>query len=96
MSRCRHRLEIALSPEQLETLTIESERLGKPKASLVREWAFESTTPATAPPGAQSRLPRGRHVYAQAVEAACRSYSGLPRSQMEAIVSAVIISLENA
>ena len=39
---------------------------------------------------------RGSSVYSDAVEAACRSYSGISRTHMEAIVSAVIVSLHQS
>jgi hypothetical protein len=39
-------------------------------------------------------MKRGSGVYAAAVQAACQSYSGVPRPQMEALVSAVIRSLD--
>ena len=97
MGRSRNRLEVALSPKQLETLTIESERTGTPRAALLRQWAFTENEPPAKEPEQPTvhRLPQGPRVYSKAVEAACQSYSGLPRAQMESIVSAVIISLND-
>tara|TARA_R100000315_G_scaffold17738_1_gene6234 strand:+ start:1581 stop:1865 length:285 start_codon:yes stop_codon:yes gene_type:complete len=43
-----------------------------------------------------SRPKKGKTVYSDAVEAACRSYSGISRTHMEAIVSAVIVSLHES
>lgn len=43
-----------------------------------------------------SRPKKGKTVYSDAVEAACRSYSGIPRIHMEAIVSAVIVSIHDS
>ena len=39
------------------------------------------------------RMKHGAGVYAAAVQAACHTFSGVPRPQMEALVSAVIRSL---
>jgi hypothetical protein len=39
-------------------------------------------------------MKRGSAVYSAAVEAACRVYSGIPRSAMESVVAAVICSLD--
>jgi len=38
-------------------------------------------------------IKKSRAVFSNAVEAASRRYSGIPRTQMEAIVSSVIISI---
>lgn len=84
MPRVRTRLEVALSPEQLQILDNQSQSTGIPKAALLREWAFNG-----------SKLPKGPSVYSDAVEAAASVYSGIPRATMESIVSAVIISLNN-
>jgi len=43
-----------------------------------------------------TRLKKGSSVYSSAVEAACRTYSGISRTSMEAIVSAVIVSLHDS
>ena len=43
-----------------------------------------------------SRPKKGTTVYIDAVEAACRTYSGISRTNMEAIVSAVIISIHDS
>ena len=43
-----------------------------------------------------SRPKKGKTVFSDAVEAACRSYSGIPRIHMEAIVSAVIVSIHDS
>ena len=97
MSR-NYQLKITLPQDQLETLTIESQRTGTSRSALLRQWAFgPSKTPPAAParPTKPSSLPQGPQVYANAVEAAARAYPGLPRAQMEAIVSAVIVSLNN-
>jgi hypothetical protein len=48
---------------------------------------------ALSAPQQAAGLPQGPQVYADALEAAARSYSGIPRVAMAGIVSAVIRSL---
>ena len=43
-----------------------------------------------------SNIPTGPDVYAKAVEAAARASSGLPRTQLEALVAATIVSLHES
>lgn len=82
--RDRKRLEIALSDQQWKIVNDTAAIENKPKAVVLKELAFSSKA---------GNLPSGPTVYADALEAAARSYSGIPRVAMAGIVSAVIRSL---
>ena len=67
-----------------QQLTEEASEQNISRSELIRERALKSAF----------RMKHGSGVYAAAVQAACQSYSGVPRPQMEALVSAVIRSLD--
>ena len=97
MSRNRpNRIEITLSPEQLEALEIASDRLGTPKATLLRQWAFEDAPDLSnllSEASKPSPVPKGSRVYSNAVEAAATAIPGVPRNQIEHAVAKVLIAL---
>lgn len=86
MSDTRTPVRVFLSKEERKTLDQHAQNLGMSRGEMMRRRALcLDTTPA--------KLPQGPDVYADALEAAARAYSGLPRVAMAGIVSAVILSL---
>ena len=81
--RCK-RLDVRLTDDQWQMLTAAAQAQDKPKAVMLKELAFDDKLHG---------IPSGPNVYADALEAAARSYSGIPRVAMAGIVSAVIRSL---
>ena len=77
-------LKTFVTHAERQQLTEEASEQNMSRSELIRERALQSAF----------RMKRGSGVYAAAVEAACQSYSGVPRPQMEALVSAVIRSLD--
>jgi len=86
MAQSRTPVKIYLSAEERQTLDQQAKELGVPRGEMIRERALSA-------PQQAAGLPRGPQVYADALEAAARSYSGIPRVAMAGIVSAVIKSL---
>jgi len=86
MAQSRTPVKIYLSPEERLILDEQAKELGIPRGEMIRQRALSSLQQAAG-------LPRGSQVYADALEAAARSYSGIPRVAMAGIVSAVIKSL---
>ena len=84
MTKRSKRLDVRLSEDQWKILTAAAEAQSKPKAVIMKQLAFDDKPHS---------LPSGPNVYADALEAAARSYSGIPRVAMAGIVSAVIKSL---
>ena len=77
-------LKTFVTHAERQQLTEEASEQNISRSELIRERALKSTF----------CMKRGSGVYAAAVQAACQSYSGVPRPQMEALVSAVIRSLD--
>ena len=86
MSQTRTPVKIYLSPEERQTLDQQAKELGMHRGEMLRQRALSVSHQA-------GTLPQGPRVYADALEAAARSYSGIPRTAMAGIVSAVIKSL---
>ena len=86
MAQSRTPVKIYLSAEERLILDEQAKELGIPRGEMIRKRALSSLQQAAG-------LPQGRQVYADALEAAARSYSGIPRVAMAGIVSAVIKSL---
>lgn len=86
MSQARTPVKIFLSAEERQTLDQQAKRLGMHRGEMIRQRALSA-------PQQTAGLPQGSQVYADALEAAARSYSGIPRTAMAGIVSAVIKSL---
>ena len=86
MAQSRTPVKIYLSPEERQILDQQAKALGIHRGEMLRERALSA-------PQQAAGLPQGRQVYADALEAAARSYSGIPRTAMAGIVSAVIRSL---
>lgn len=82
----RKKYTISLSEQERQIIDEHAKALGTTRGELMRKRAL------TVPSGATG-LPCGPNVYADALEAAARSYSGIPRTAMAGIVSAVIKSL---
>ena len=82
----RKRFNVYLTDEEREILDEQARQLGLPRGEMIRLRALSA-------PQQLRGLPQGSHVYADALEAAARSYSGIPRTAMAGIVSAVIRSL---
>ena len=86
MSQARTPVKIYLSPSERLVLDEQAKQLGLPRGEMIRQRALSA-------PQQAAGLPQGPQVYADALEAAARSYSGIPRTAMAGIVSAVIRSL---
>jgi hypothetical protein len=86
MSETRTAVKIYLSAEERKTLDQQAKELAMPRSEMIRQRALCERQQAAS-------LPQGSQVYADALEAAARSYSGIPRTAMAGIVSAVIRSL---
>ncbi len=86
MSQTRTPVKIFLSSEERQILDEQAKQLGMHRGEMIRQRALFA-------PQQAAGLPQGRQVYADALEAAARSYSGIPRTAMAGIVSAVIRSL---
>ena len=86
MSKKRTPVEIYLTTEERLILDEQAKELGIHRGKMIRERALSA-------PQQAAGLPQGSQVYADALEAAARSYSGIPRVAMAGIVSAVIKSL---
>lgn len=86
MAQSRTPVKIYLSAEERQILDQQAKELGVYRGEMIRERALSA-------PQQAAGLPRGPQVYADALEAAARSYSGIPRVAMAGIVSAVIKSL---
>jgi hypothetical protein len=86
MSQTRTPVRVFLSPEERQILDEQAKQLGMHRGEMIRQRALSA-------PQQAAGLPQGPHVYADALEAAARSYSGIPRTAMAGIVSAVIRSL---
>ena len=77
-------LKTYVSHAERQQLTEEASEQNMSRSELIRVRACNSVF----------RMKHGSGVYAAAVQAACHAYSGVPRPQMEALVSAVIRSLD--
>ena len=86
MSETRIPVKIFLSHQERQILDEQAKQLGMRRGEMIRQRALSA-------PQATAGLPQGPQVYADALEAAARSYSGIPRTAMAGIVSAVIRSL---
>ena len=86
MSQVRTPVKIYLLPSERQALDEQAKQLGLPRGEMIRQRALSA-------PQQAAGLPQGPQVYADALEAAARSYSGIPRTAMAGIVSAVIKSL---
>ena len=86
MAQIRTPVKIYLSPSERLILDEQAKQLGLPRGEMIRQRALSA-------PQQAAGLPQGPQVYADALEAAARSYSGIPRTAMAGIVSAVIRSL---
>ena len=86
MAQSRTPVKIYLSAEERQILDQQAKELGIHRGEMLRERALSA-------PQQTAGLPQGPQVYADALEAAARSYSGIPRVAMAGIVSAVIKSL---
>jgi hypothetical protein len=82
----RKRFNVYLTDEEREILDEQARQLGLPRGEMIRLRALSA-------PQQLAGLPQGSRVYSDALEAAARSYSGIPRTAMAGIVSAVIRSL---
>ena len=86
MPENRTPVKIYLLPQEKEALDKQAKELGIHRGEMIRQRALFA-------PQQAAGLPQGPQVYADALEAAARSYSGIPRVAMAGIVSAVIKSL---
>ena len=82
-------VKLNLDPQQLARLNNEAKALGIHRAALIRNRALG----APAEGSMQSSVVLTPDDYRDAVEAAARVVSGVPRVHLEAIVAAVITSL---
>ena len=83
------RVNVYVTPEQKELFDDEAKRLGKTRSVLIAEAALRQIEKPAAPNG----LPDGRFVVRDCVEDIARRYSGIPRTQLVGMVSAVIRKL---
>ena len=84
-----HKLTVQLSKQQFAQLQRETSRNHEPLSVAIRRRAFQDGPE-------RIKLPYGSRVHSDAVEAAARASSGLPRTQLESIVAAVVLSLNQA
>ena len=82
----RKQFKVYFTEQEREILDEQAKELGLTRGEIIRRRALSA-------PAHEAGLPQGSHVYADALEAAARSYSGIPRTAMAGIVSAVIKSL---
>jgi hypothetical protein len=87
MSSKRQEVKIFLTPEERHQLDLEAEVLGVPRGALIRERAIAYRS------GAVHLDYRG---YSEALAKAAQTVSGIPRTQLEAIVATVITTISNA
>jgi hypothetical protein len=83
MSQKRKKYSVSLSDAELKIIDDHAANHNVTRSELIRDCALQGP----------SGIPQGSQVYADALEAAARSYSGIPRTAMAGIVSAVITSL---
>lgn len=86
MPELRTAVKIYLLQEEKQLLDQQAAQLGITRGEMLRKRALSA-------PQQAAGLPQGPQVYSDALEAAARSYSGIPRTAMAGIVSAVIRSL---
>jgi len=82
----RKPFKVYLTEHERQILDVQAKQLGLQRGEMIRQRALSA-------PQQAAGLPQGPQVYADALEAAARSYSGIPRTAMAGIVSAVIRSL---
>lgn len=82
----RKPFKVYLTDQEREILDGQAKQLNMPRGEMIRQRALREKLQLAG-------LPQGSQVYADALEAAARSYSGIPRTAMAGIVSAVIRSL---
>ena len=82
----RKPFKVYLTEHERQILDVQARQLGLQRGEMIRQRALSG-------PQQAAGLPQGPQVYADALEAAARSYSGIPRTAMAGIVSAVIRSL---
>lgn len=82
----RKPFKVYLTDQERQILDVQAKQLGLQRGEMIRQRALSA-------PQQAAGLPQGPQVYADALEAAARSYSGIPRTAMAGIVSAVIRSL---
>ena len=87
MTTKRHDVKIWLSLEERYQLDLEAERLGMSRSALIRERALAFNT---------GRVELDFHGYSRALSKAAQTVSGIPRTQLEAIVASVINSICHA
>lgn len=83
------RVNVYVTPEQKELFDYEAKRLGKTRSVLIAEAAARHIERPSAPNG----LPGGQFVLSDCVDEIARRYSGIPRTQLVGMVSAVIRKL---
>tara|TARA_A100001201_G_scaffold96758_1_gene83570 strand:- start:105 stop:410 length:306 start_codon:yes stop_codon:yes gene_type:complete len=87
MTTKRHDIKIWLSLEERYQLDVEAERLGMSRSALIRERALAYNSGAV-------------HLdfdgYSRALSKAAQTVSGIPRTQLEAIVASVINTICHA
>lgn len=86
MSERLKEVKINFLPSEVEALTLEANANGISRSALIRQRA---TSPAQTIPA----LRQGPKVYAECVEAAAQAIPGIPRTQLESLVSKVINTL---
>lgn len=88
-AKTRERLYITVTPEQKAFFEDEAKRLGKTRSALIADAALRQIkqTPV------RTELPSGRYVLTDCVNDIARRYSGIPRTQLVGMVSAVIRKL---
>jgi len=83
------RVNVYVTPEQKEMFDEEAKRLGKTRSMLIAEAA----TRHIEKPSGSNGLPEGRLILSDCVDDIARRYSGIPRTQLVGMVSAVIRKL---
>lgn len=86
-----HRFSVTIPPAHVPVLRSICDEQGIPISDFLRKAALSALGASTAAPS----IPRGPSIYADAVEAAARATSGIPRVHLEAIVAATINSLHS-
>ena len=87
MASKRQEYKIFLTPQEKHQLDLEAETLGLTRGALIRERAIAYRS------GAVHLDYRG---YSEALSKAAQTVSGIPRTQLEAIVASVITTISNA
>ena len=85
-------IKIAMRPSDIARLNAEANALGIHRGTLIRQRALVANA-------GSGNVRQGRRVYAECVEAAAKVAPGVPRPQLEAIVSRALATLtikENA